>query len=114
MAWKRKNKYNAKRVVVDGITFDSMAEHKRFSELSLLQRAGLISCLSVHIKFPIKVKDLHVCSFISDFTYVDAKTGKPIIEDVKARPTYTPLSRLKHKLVRACYPDAELRIVGLR
>ena len=41
----KRQKYNAKRVTVDGITFDSVAESRRWCELKLLERAGEITRL---------------------------------------------------------------------
>lgn len=38
-----KHKYNAKKTAVDGITFDSKREAKRFEELKELEAAGVIS-----------------------------------------------------------------------
>ena len=38
----QRNKYHAKKCVVDGITFDSIKEAGRYRELRLLERAGKI------------------------------------------------------------------------
>ena len=46
-----KNKYHNKKVTVDGITFDSVKEARRYSELILLQRAGKIKDLRRQVKF---------------------------------------------------------------
>jgi dsDNA-binding SOS-regulon protein len=48
---KRKNKYNAKKTVVDGITFHSKKEADRYCELRLLQKAGQISHLELQPVF---------------------------------------------------------------
>lgn len=42
MAYRRKNgnKYNNKKVEVDGIIFDSKREAERYQELSLLEKQG--------------------------------------------------------------------------
>ena len=45
------NKYNAQRVKVDGITFDSKKEAKRYSELKLLERCGAISDLELQVEY---------------------------------------------------------------
>lgn len=37
------NKYGARKVVVDGVTFDSSKEYIRWRELQLLERGGEIS-----------------------------------------------------------------------
>ena len=45
------SKYRAKKVVVDGITFDSMKEARRYAELKLLERAGKIKDLKLQVPF---------------------------------------------------------------
>ena len=44
-------KYGNKRTKVDGITFDSMKEAKRYIELSLMERSGAIQDLQRQVKF---------------------------------------------------------------
>ena len=98
----KKNKYRAIRTEVDGIVFASKKEAQRYSELVILQRAGLISDLETQPKFPIKIKGDLVCTYIGDFMYIDlAAEGGLKIEDVKG--VRTPMYRLKNKLVKALY-----------
>ena len=101
--WQRTaktNKYNAKKVSVDGIEFDSKKEAKRYQELLLLQKAGEIYMLErqkVYELLPaqrepdtvgkrggvIKGKLLErAVEYVADFVYTD-KTGKTVVEDVK-------------------------------
>lgn len=40
--FKAPNKYGAKKTVVDGVTFDSKAEARRYQQLKLMQQAGEI------------------------------------------------------------------------
>ena len=101
--WQRTaktNKYNAKKVSVDGIEFDSKKEAKRYQELLLLQKAGEIYMLErqkVYELLPaqrehdtvgkrggvIKGKLLErAVEYVADFVYTD-KNGKTIVEDVK-------------------------------
>ena len=107
MAWKnypqgygQKSKYGSNKAVVDGITFDSKKEAKRYSELKLLQRAGEISDLQIQVKFVLipaqrepdsagkrggVIKGALIereCSYIADFVYKDKK-GDLHVEDVK-------------------------------
>lgn len=53
MAYRRKNgnKYNNKKVEVDGIIFDSKREAERYQELSLLEKAGVIRDLQRQVKY---------------------------------------------------------------
>lgn len=43
------NKYHNKKVVIDGVTFDSKLEATRYTELKLLERKGLIKDLDFNI-----------------------------------------------------------------
>ena len=101
--WRRTaktNKYNAKKVSVDGIEFDSKKEARRYQELLLLQKAGEIYMLErqkVYELLPaqrepdtvgkrgsvIKGKLLErSVEYVADFVYTD-KNGKTVVEDVK-------------------------------
>lgn len=94
------NKFGAKRVTLGGITFDSKAEAKRYSELKLLERAGEITSLRVHHRYPLKVDGTLVCTYECDFDY-RSKSGTLVIEDVKG--VITPVYRIKKKLFEAIY-----------
>ena len=101
--WKRTaktNKYNAKKVSVDGIEFDSKKEARRYQELLLLQKAGEIYMLErqkVYELLPaqrepdtvgkrggvIKGKLLErAVESVADFVYTN-KNGETVVEDVK-------------------------------
>ena len=89
------NKYGAKKIVVNGDTFDSRMEARRWRELRLLQRAGEIDGLQRQVKYvliPAQRDDSgHVIerpvSYIADFVYRDARTGGQVVEDVKGART---------------------------
>ena len=85
------SKYKNKKVVIDGITFDSKKEGKRYIDLKLLQRAGQIQDLQMQVVFVLvesvvldgkKKPDMR---YIADFVYVQG--GLKIIEDVKSLAT---------------------------
>ena len=83
-------KYHNKKVVADGMKFDSKKEYQRFLELSLMQRGGYISDLQRQVKYILipsqkidgKVVEREV-SYKADFVYKDNTTGKTVVEDVK-------------------------------
>lgn len=84
------SKYNSKKTVVDGQTFDSKKEANRYQELVLLEKAGVIKNLSRQVKFVLipsqrdesgKVIERE-CSYKADFMYYD-EAGETIVEDVK-------------------------------
>jgi len=79
------NKYNAKKVEIDGITFDSKKEAARYCDLKLMQRAGEIRDLRLQVEYELIPKQAgeRACNYIADFVYRDVATGKTIVEDVK-------------------------------
>ena len=104
-----RSKYNARKTVIDGVTFDSVGEANRWRQLKLLQRAGVIKGLGEpHPSFPIVVDGVAICSVEMDFAY--SENGAAIAEDFKG--VYTPMSRLKHKLLAAKYPHLTIRVTG--
>lgn len=103
-------KYKAKKVIVDGITFDSKKEARRYQELKLLERAGVIKDLVLQPsfllqdKFEYKDKTEHKIKYIADFKYLDTKTGKVVVEDVKGYKT--DVYKIKRKLFLKKYGKA--------
>jgi hypothetical protein len=94
-------KYRAKPTTIDGIRFASKAEARRYQELKLLERAGEIHNLETHPKYTLSVNNQVICTYTADFRYEES--GEVIVEDVKSRPTMTPVYRLKKKLMKAIY-----------
>lgn len=94
------NKYGAIKIEIDGIIFDSRKESRRYSELRLLEKAGVIKDLKCQPKIDITVNHKHICNYIADFQYIN-EWGELVIEDVKGMKT--PVYRLKKKLVEAIY-----------
>lgn len=101
MAW---NKYKSVKVTMDGETFDSLKEYRRFCELKLLERAGKITDLQRQVKFVLiptqrepdtvgvrgGIKKGRIieqeCSYLADFTYT-TDDGKFVVEDTKGFKT---------------------------
>jgi hypothetical protein len=115
---KRKNKYGAKKTMVDGIVFDSAKEAKRYSELKVLESAREISHLELQPKFYLFGSSSQVliksdrypngrrATWRGDFAYFCSKRNKRICEDVKG--VRTDLFILKKAIVVACYPGLEI------
>jgi hypothetical protein len=95
------NKYKAIKTEVDGITFDSKKEARRYQDLKLLEKSGAISKLILQPSLRIEVNGVKVCDYRADFSYYDNGTNKRIWEDVKG--VKTSIYRLKKKLVFALY-----------
>lgn len=83
------NKFNAKKITIDGKTFDSKKEASRYSELKLLEKAGQISDLDTQVTFCLIPKQTdengrvieRACTYKADFVYTE--NGKRVVEDVK-------------------------------
>lgn len=101
-----RNKYKAIKTTINGIEFDSRKEARRYQDLLLLQRAGVIKKLERQVKFVLiptqyettvrygkkgqRLKDKQKllekeCSYVADFVYEE--NGKKIVEDTKGIKT---------------------------
>ena len=97
--YPQKSKYHSRKIIRDGITFDSVKEYRRFRDLSLLEKAGKITELKRQVEFVLipaqrepdiigkrggvkKGKTIELkCSYIADFTY--KVNGETVVEDTK-------------------------------
>lgn len=114
-----KSKYHAQKTVVDGITFDSKKEARRYVFLKGKEKAGLITGLELQKKFLLvpekreedyrdyskskggrlvkgKVIEYEV-AYYADFYYFDCMTQEWIVEDTKG--VRTPEYIIKRKLL---------------
>ena len=86
------NKYGSRKTTVDGVTFDSKKEAKRYQELRILEKAGEITDLRQQVKFELipaqridgKVAERRV-EYIADFVYT--QDGQTVVEDTKGFKT---------------------------
>lgn len=103
MLFSNKNKYKNKKVIYNGIKFDSKKECSRYCELKLLERAGVITELKTQVPFVLieKSKWGRVIKYVADFTYLENE--KLVVEDVKSSITKTPLYRLKKRILAERY-----------
>lgn len=103
-----KTKYHNKKVIYNGIKFDSKKEMKRYIELKLLEKNGVISNLKLQPKFLLQPsyinaenKKIKAIYYIADFMYYDNKAKKCIIEDTKGMKT--DVYKLKKKIFEYIY-----------
>jgi len=78
----KRPKYNAKKVEVDGIKFDSRLESRRYLELKELERHGNICLLELQVPFVLqeayingngkKIRDIR---YVADFTYYEIENS---------------------------------------
>jgi hypothetical protein len=78
-----RNKYGAKPTEVDVIKFASRAEARRYGELKLLERAGQIRDLKLHVEYPLIVNGEKVGKYTCDSEYIEG--DELVTEDVKGR-----------------------------
>lgn len=98
-----RRKYHNVKVEIDGLTFDSQAEARRYGELRLLERDGEIRELGHHARFPLVVHGQDCGYYEADFVYI-TREGERTVEDVKSPATRKlAVYRLKAKLVWAIY-----------
>jgi hypothetical protein len=105
-----KSKFGAKKVVVDGYTFASVIEAKRYGELKALERGRKIVQLEIHPEFEVKINGILVTTYKADFRYLlpfnpvyDGPGSQVmIVEDVKSEGTRRERDwKLKKKVVEA-------------
>lgn len=115
-----RNKFNARKVVCDGYTFDSKTEHARYLVLKEMVVAGEIHGLRVHPKFQFSVKGRKLLirstgfpngrqvTWTPDFQYIRPGFGL-VTEDVKGKkyrgraPTDDKYYRLKKAIFECLY-----------
>lgn len=87
------SKYKAKKTTIDGITFDSNAEARRYQQLKLLERGGAIKNLSLQPRFMLQEGFVNVhtgkkeraIEYVADFMYDEG--DRTVVEDVKGFKT---------------------------
>lgn len=109
-----RSKYNARKAVIDGITFDSKKEAGYYCELKMLKMAGKVKEFEMQVPFELQPKFKHggntvrAIKYLADFvvTYTD---GHVEVVDVKGDPT--DVYKLKRKMLLYRYPDINFREV---
>lgn len=104
---KRRSKYGATAVVVDGERFASKAEHARWETLRLRERIGEISNLRRQVVFPLEVNGVLVGRYTADAVYDE--NGVEIVEDSKGY--FDTAAGLRIKIFEAIY-GVKVRITG--
>ncbi len=109
-----KTKYGSRKIIIDGIVFDSIREGNRYAELKLLERAGKISGLKRQMKYlliPSQYEDEVIngknkrrcieraCVYVADFIYLE--DGELVVEDCKGFRTEAYI--IKRKLMLQNY-----------
>ena len=98
------NKYGAKKTELDGMTFDSKAEARRYTDLILLEKAGQISGLTCQVPFELAPSVKYQgdkrakppLRYVADFVYCE--NGVIVVEDCKG--VLTDGFRIKRHLMK--------------
>lgn len=88
---KKRNKYGARSVEIDGIRFDSKREGDRWLKLKINVALGEIHDLERQVTYQLapsvkiegEKRARPALRFTADFRYVETKTGKTVVEDAK-------------------------------
>lgn len=101
----KRNKYGAKKTVVDGITFDSKREAQVYGELKLREKAGEIYDLEIHPKYELDVLGTVICKYTADFCFYEVDHPNAFrVVDVKSPPTARKRDFIMtRKLMKACH-----------
>lgn len=100
---RRASKYGNKQVLYEGIKFHSKKEARRYQELCLLEKAEQIAGLKLQVPLQLTAYGQNICKYVADFTYLDLKEDRGVIEDVKG--VRTAVFNLKWKLLKAQFGD---------
>ena len=98
----KQNKYKNKKVIYNGIKFDSKKEEKRYIQLKQLEKLRIIKDLELQKtyelqpSFRVNDKTYRKITYKADFSYVTVKDNKIHIEDTKG--FRTEVYRLKRKM----------------
>ena len=96
-----RSKYGNRIVEFDGYKFDSQGESMRYYQLKMLQKAGKISGLQVHVPFELIPKDEkhRAIYYEADFVYIE--NGEKIVEDFKG--FRTDVYKIKKRMMKWLY-----------
>lgn len=103
----QRSKYFSKKVVIDGIKFDSKKEGEYYQKLKLLEKEGKIKNLELQKEyelqpsFKINNKTRRKTTYRADFSYITTKDDKIHVVDVKG--FRTEVYRLKKKMFEYKY-----------
>lgn len=100
----KRNKYNNKKTVRDGITFDSQKEARYYDSLKLLQKAGHVVGFFRQVPFDLPGGIKYRTDFLVFYSSGDC-------EAVEVKGFETPEWKIKHKQVLELYPWVTLKVI---
>ena len=105
---ERRAKYGNSKAERGALRFDSQKEAKRYDELMVMLRAGMIADLRLQPQFTLQEsyitedgQRIRAIRYTADFSY--RYGGELVVEDVKSRATRTKEYLRNRKMLRAKY-----------
>ena len=103
---KKDSKYHSTHAERGELRFDSQKEARRYDELMVMLRAGIISDLRLQPQFTLQEsyvtetgERIRAIRYTADFSYKFG--GKLVVEDVKSKPTRTKEYLRNRKFMRS-------------
>ena len=103
---KKASKYHSAQAERGELRFDSQKEARRYDELMVMLRAGIISDLRLQPQFTLQEsyvtetgERIRAIRYTADFSYKFG--GKLVVEDVKTKPTRTKEYLRNRKFMRS-------------
>lgn len=93
---QKKSKFGNRKITIDGIERDSLAESNRLEQLKILQRAGAIKNLKYQVKYELIPKQqgeyrneravIYIADYVYDVVMPDGSL-RQVVEDCKGHKT---------------------------
>lgn len=99
----KQSKYKNKKVIYNGIKFDSQKERNYYIKLKVLEEYGKIKDLKLQVKFELQPKfqfgnkTIQAISYVADFTYYDEENKFHIVDTKGVR---TEVYKIKKKMMQ--------------
>lgn len=97
------NKYKNRRVVIDGINFQSTGEGIYYTELKLLMGCGKIKGFKRQVPFTFIVNGVTIGKYVADFCVLNNDLTIEVVDHKSKFTADFDLYKIKKKLMLACY-----------
>ena len=100
----KRNKFGAKKTIIDNMKFDSQSEGNLYAELKLQEKAGLIKSFETQKKEEMWAYGKHITNYYVDFLVYHNDGSLEYIEH-KSQGTITDAWKIKYKMLEAKYAN---------
>jgi len=104
----KSSKFNNRKSLIEGHTFDSIKESEFYGSLKLKKQAGLIKDFQMQVQYDIVVNNIHIAYYYLDFL-IENNDGSFEYIDIKGKDKKsnkfikTSVFAIKKRLVEALY-----------